>query len=432
MALVKLTKRFVESAATGEYWDTELRGFVFLVTPRGHRGFQVRYRLPHRKGTHTFGNYPSMTVEQARAVARAKLFAISQGSDPSAERHAARKAWTVQKLAEHYISVHLPQLRESSRVGYLGHLQAYILPSIGRRTVAEVTRTDVLQLFREVQRRARKMEGERVIRTGMTAANRVLATTSSMFSEAIAQGLRADNPCAQVKRNPENKRERFLGANETARLLAVCDHSPHLNAANLIRLLVLTGARRGETLRARWEEFDLDAALWIKPSHHTKQKRSHVLPLSPTAVAALKTMKEQTDDACPWLFPNGAKNQYVQDPKWGVALIFKAAGLDPGVTLHTLRHSFAARVVSAGHGLHAAGKLLGHTQAATTHRYAHLEQGTQRRALLDADASISTARDLIERERTRHLGAADVAAPQDGNRLTSGLASRTFTATNSE
>jgi integrase len=247
-------------------------------------------------------------------------------------------------------------------------------------------------MFRDVQRRARKMDGEQVIRSGMTTANRVLATTSSMFSEAIAQGLRTDNPCMSVKRNPENKRERYLDATETARLLVVCDQSQYINAANLIRLLVLTGARRGEALLARWEEFDLDAALWVKPSHHTKQKRTHMLPLSPAAVAALTHMKEQAEADCPWLFPSSNSSRSLQDPKRGVSLILMAAGLGRGVTLHTLRHSFAARVVSAGHGLHAAGKLLGHTQAATTHRYAHLEHDAQRRALVDVDAAIHAAR----------------------------------------
>jgi integrase len=394
MALVKLTKRFVESALPGEYRDTELRGFVLVVTARGHRGFQVRYRLPHRRGTHTYGSYPAMTVEQARTVAQAKLFAISQGIDPSAEKHAARMAWTVKQLADHYIEEHLPRLRESSRIGYCQHLRKYIIPAMGRQTVAEVTRADVLRMFRDVQRQARKLDGEQVVRTGATAANRVLATASSMFSEAIAQGLRTDNPCASVKRNPENRRERYLDATETARLLASCDKSAHINSAFLIRLLVFTGARRGETILARWADFDLKAAIWVKPSQHTKQNRTHIVPLSPASIAVLADMKGNAGD-CQYLFPGANPNSPMQDPKRGVALIFKAAGFGKDVTLHTLRHSFAARVVSAGHGLHAAGKLLGHTQSATTHRYAHLEFDAQRRALNDVDSAIATATFLL-------------------------------------
>lgn len=392
MALAKLTKRFVESAPPGEYRDTELQGFVLLVTPRRHRSFQVRYRLPHRKGTHTYGSYPAMSVEQARTVARAKLFAVSQGIDPGEEKQSARKAWTVKQLADHYVAEHLPRLRKASRTGYLHHLEAYIVPALGRQTVADVSRADVLRLFRDVERRARKVEGARVIRTGMTAANRVLATASSMFSEAIAQGTRMDNPCLSIKRNPEKKRERYLDADETARLLMTCDQSVHINAANLIRLLIFTGARRGETLRARWQEFDLGAALWAKPSHHTKQNRSHLLPLSEAAVTVLKQMKTTADERCPWLFPGRDHVRPLQDPKYGVSQILRAAEFGKDVTLHTLRHSFAARVVSAGHGLHVAGALLGHTQASTTHRYAHLEHGAQLKALRDVEAAICSAR----------------------------------------
>lgn len=390
MAKVKLTKRFTETAAAGEYWDTDLSGFVLLVTKRAHKSFQVRYRLPYRKGTHTFGSFPAMSVDQARDVARAKLFAISQGCDPSAEKQAARRAWTVKQLAEHFMAEHLPQLREASRVSYRHYLQRYVLPAIGQRVVAEVTRSDVLSMFRDAQRRAAKKLDGKVVRLGTTTANRVLAVTSSMFSEAIAQGLRTDNPCKLVKRHPENKRERYLDTVETARLLAVCDSSAHTNGANFVRILVLTGARRGEALVARWEEFDLEAGVWLKPSHHTKQKRNHLLPLSQAAVAALKDMKAAATG--PWLFPGNLKSQPAADLKKSVAHIFKAAGFGSDVTLHTLRHSFAARIVSAGHGLHAAGKLLGHTQAATTHRYAHLEHDAQRRALEDADSAVFKAR----------------------------------------
>jgi integrase len=389
MAKVKLTKRFVETAGPGEYWDTDLSGFVLLITPRGHRSFQVRYRLPHRKGTHTYGSYPALSVEQAREVARGKLFGISQGSDPSAEKLAARRAWTVKQLSEHFIVEHLPQLRAASQVTYKHYLKAYILPAVGRQLVAEVTRADILRMFRDTQKMARKVVDGKVTRPGTTTANRVLAVASSLFSEAIAQGLRTDNPCKLVKRHPENKRERYLDATETARLLAVCDKSPHLNGANFIRLLTLTGARRGETMQAKWDEFDLDAGIWLKPSHHTKQKRSHRLPLSPAAVAALRDIRAAS--ASPWLFPSEDPDKPVTDLKKSVAVIFKEAGLGKDVTLHTLRHSFAARVVSAGHGLHAAGTLLGHTQAATTHRYAHLEQDAQLRALRDVDSAIASA-----------------------------------------
>lgn len=390
MARVKLTKRFAESAGPGEYWDTELRGFVLLVTARCHRSFQVRYRLPHRKGTHTYGSYPALSVEQAREVARCKLFAISQGRDPSAEKLAARRAWTVKQLSEHFIAEHLPQLREASQVSYRHCIKTYILPSLGRQVVSEVSRADILRMFRDAQKKSSKLVDGEVTRSGATTANRVLAVTSCMFSEGVAQGLRIDNPCKLVKRHPENKRERYLDATETARLLAACDASRHLNGANLIRLLTLTGARRGETMKARWDEFDLDTGVWRKPSHHTKQKRNHRLPLSPAAVAVLRDMRAAA--VGPWLFPSSDPATPVADLKKSVARIFNDAELGKDVTLHTLRHSFAARVVSAGHGLHAAGTLLGHTQAATTHRYAHLEHDAQRRALSDVDTAIANAR----------------------------------------
>lgn len=109
----------------------------------------------------------------------------------------------------------------------------------------------------------------------------------SLMSEAVRLGLRTDNPCRAVRRNQESKRERYLSEHETARVLVACDASTYVSAANLIRLLVFTGARKGETLSSRWSEFDLGKCIWTKPSHHANQNRIHAVPLSQAAVSPM-------------------------------------------------------------------------------------------------------------------------------------------------
>jgi integrase len=401
MAQAKLTKRFIDAAGPGEYRDSELTGFVLLVTPAGHKSFQVRYRLNGRKGTHTFGRVGVLTAEQARLRAQELLFDVSQGRDPSAAALAARRAWTVKELITEYERTHLPGLREATRKQYASHLRRFILPELRKLKVTEVEPATMQRLFRKVEAQCRRVVKGKETRSGKTTANRVLATASSVFGEAICLGLRSDNPCKAVKRNQEMKRERHLSEEETNRLLAECDRSPYANAANLIRLLIHTGARRGETLQAKWSEFDLERAIWTKPSHHTKQNRTHAVPLSGPAVALLKQMQEANSVKSPWAFPGADPERHVADPKRAVATIFQGAGIGDGATLHTLRHSFAALLVSTGQSLHITGRLMGHTQAATTHRYAHLSHDPQREALANAGASLQRARDKVAADEAK-------------------------------
>jgi len=390
MAREKITNRVVQTATPGEHWDTDLIGFKLIVTRAGHKTFAIEGRLHGRKVKHSFARAGTITLDQARKRAKELLFEIVQGRDPAATAALARKAWTVKELIAEYKEAHFPNLRTSTRNSYDNYFARFIIPHLGKRKVAEVESVDALRLFRSVESECRKTETGVLVSTGKTTANRVIATASSLFGEAIRLGLRTDNPCKSVKRNPESRRERFLSETESARLLRVCDETPHIVTANLIRLLIFTGARKGESLAAKWSEFDLQAGVWTKPSHHTKQKRTHSVPISPAALALLREMwaEAEASGQVEWLFPGGIKGKGLVSPKRAVRTIFRRAGLGSDVCLHTLRHSFAARVVSAGHGLHATGRLLGHTQAATTHRYAHLEHDIQRRALKDVDAAI--------------------------------------------
>ncbi len=204
-----------------------------------------------------------------------------------------------------------------------------------------------------------------------------------MLALAIKWGFRADNPCRGIEKAPEHRRERFLSPAEIARLSEVLAAHPEKNSANAVRLLLLTGARRGEVLSAMWDQFDLQAAVWLKPHRSTKQKRNHRLPLSAPAVAFLTEMRVEADQEnvrrirdglkpILWLFPaaGGAEGHQTELKHFWAAVTAKA-GIE-GVRVHDLRHTYASILASSGLSLPVIGALLGHTQAATTHRYAHL------------------------------------------------------------
>ena len=161
---------------------------------------------------------------------------------------------------------------------------------------------------------------------------------------------------------------------EVERLVKVLVEWPDRESANAIMLALLTGARRNELLLATWDQFDLEAGVWVKPSAHTKQKRTHRVPLSPRALELLTSMRaEQPFEV--FVFPTRAKLG-IRTP-W--ERIRAAADLDD-VRFHDLRHSYASLLVNDGVELLTVGRLLGHTQMQTTARYSHLADETLREA----------------------------------------------------
>jgi integrase len=124
----------------------------------------------------------------------------------------------------------------------------------------------------------------------------------------------SENPCRNISKNPENRRTRYLTVEELARLCAVLDCWPDQISASAIRLLLLTGCRRGELLRATWSEFDLIAGNWLKPAAHCKNKHEHHVPLSAAAIAVLDTLPHHNSTNL--LFPNSRRKPWAEISCW--------------------------------------------------------------------------------------------------------------------
>jgi integrase len=157
--------------------------------------------------------------------------------------------------------------------------------------------------------------------------------------------------------------------------------------ADIIRLLLLTGCRRGEALSATWDQFNLATGVWSKPPSSTKQQRHHEVPLSAPARELLARRRKQADGS-PYVFPGPTGHRKVLKQHW--ARILKAAGIT-GLRIHDLRHSFASSLVGAGFSLPVIGALLGHSQPSTTARYAHLARDPLREAVERHGAIVASA-----------------------------------------
>ena len=320
---------------------------------------------------------------------------VDAGGDPMLDRHAMRGAPTVRDLFDRYAAEHLPTKRPRSAADDRSMWENVILPTLGRLRVADLTSTDVDRLHQDVTKSGRPIRANRTIEVLRKALN--LAIRWRWVERNVAIGTR---------RNQEDRRNRYLSEGEIARLSQAIGRHPNRQSANAIRLLMLTGARRSEVLSATWSQFDLETGVWTKPSSHTKQKREHRVPLSEPAVQLLAKMKEGVGSV--FLFPNPNGGHQVDIKRTWNALcreagLVEVAGTEVDrevdrvpvlrntVRIHDLRHTYASLLASGGASLPLIGALLGHTQPATTARYAHLLDDPLRRATEKVGALVDAA-----------------------------------------
>ena len=371
----KLTKSRVDGlVADGGteaiHWDASLPGFGVRVKPSGQKSFVIQYRNREtgRSRRRTIGQYgPLMTFNQAKEEARKMLSDAARGADPIEELRTKRSAPTLDDLANRYLRDHaIPKKRAGSVRNDRSMLDRHILPRLGRRKVFEIRMENIQSLHN-------------AMRSTPYQANRVLALLSKMFSLSVRWRLRPDNPTVGIEKYGEEKRHRWLSDAELVRLTSALDDHPNQIAADAIRLQLLTGARIGEILRAKWSEFDLERGIWIKPSHHTKQKRTEHLPLSRAAVALVSEMYNKRSASSVHLCPNRTGIAPIADLKRFWRSITEHANLND-YRIHDNRHTHASHLVSSGTSLPIVGRLLGHTNPSTTQRYAHLADDPLREA----------------------------------------------------
>ncbi len=351
------------------YWDATLPGFGVRVKPNGSKSYLVQYRVRNtgKSRRKTIGQHgPLMSFAVARSIATGLLSDVVRGADPVADAKEVRDAPTMRHLCQQYLELHaVPKKRTKSVANDRSMLDRLILPKFNTKKVSDVRHKDV-QVFHNS------------LRSTPYQANRALSLLSKMFELSLKWGMRSDNPVKGIEKFHEEKRHRWLSTDELARLSLALNGHPNRTAANAIRLQLLTGARIGEVLTARWQDFDLNRGVWIKPSHHTKQKRTEHLPLSKAAVALLNGISKP-DTESDLVFPGKSGDKPIVDLKkfWRSVL---AMACIKDYRIHDNRHTYASQLVSSGMSLAIVGRLLGHTNPMTTQRYAHLADDPLRAA----------------------------------------------------
>ncbi|MBF0311663.1 MAG: tyrosine-type recombinase/integrase, partial [Magnetococcales bacterium] len=343
-------------------FDSDLTGFGLKITPAGRKVYLLQYRINGAKKRVMIGVHGSpWTPEQARAEASKLLGMVAAGEDPALSKAEAKAVPTVSEVVERFHTEHvIPRNKARTIAEYRRLFDKIIIPSLGNQRINAVQRSHIVKLHHELQETPYQ-------------ANKVLALLSVMFNWLELVGLRADrsNPCLHVKKFREEKRERLLSDDELARLgqaLAEVEKgetvSPYVIAA--LRLLILTGARLNEILTLRWEEVDFQHGALRLADSKTGAK---AIPLNPPALELLARLPRQEGN--PFVICGRIEGQSMTNINKTWRVVKGNAGLET-LRIHDLRHAFASVGATMGLSLPVIGKLLGHTQSATTARYAHL------------------------------------------------------------
>jgi integrase len=322
-------------------FDTEVSGLAVRVYPSGRRVFVFDWRENHKQRRMTIGAFPAWTIGRARTVARRLRLKADTGETVAPER-----GGRVADLIEAWRGVVKLTRRPGTAAGYSHMIDNHIIPAFGKDEPKAISRN-----------RVEVWHGRMAEHTPINA-NRALGVLSSFMSWLEHDDRITGNPCRGIRRRPENQRHTFLDADEIAAAHMALGGDNNRNAALALRLALLTGCRIGETLSLEAGQIDATRRLWIKPAATTKQKRVHVVPLQPEALAIAKE-----------LLRVGPPDYEACRRAWRRAR--KIIGRDD-VRIHDLRHSRASSLARNGASLLQIGNLLGHTAPATTARYSHL------------------------------------------------------------
>lgn len=398
MADTKLTSTTAKSAAaTGQRYTIwgDPPGLGLAVSATGKKTFVLKFRIGTGRGAKqvlaSLGPYGVLTLTDAQQKAKDWLALARTGADPrAASRHAGAGRMTLNDALDVWERDGAPyhrrtgQKRKASSVtGDLARVAIHVRPTIGHVALEDLRKSHIEDMRDAIA----NGKTAREVKTGKHGLSRAVGGQGTAFATLrilksalnfmVDREMIADNPMRAIKIPPTNETERFPSGDELARLGKALDAAEaegvSAHAINMIRLLALTGARKGEIQALRWHEVDMERGFLLLRATKTGKA---AMPMGRAAMVVLESLPRTPS---PYVFPAASGDGHYQgvDPIW--RKIRKRAGLD-GLRLHDLRHGFVSMGAASGMGLPVVGKLIGHKSAAITRRYAHIADAPLRQA----------------------------------------------------
>ena len=394
--MARISKRIVDAAradAKSKFiWDSTLPGFGLLVLPSGKKSFVFQYRTAEgRTRRATVAKVGSVTPEQARALADGMSRLVKSGGDPLEDKRKAREALTVGQLLDAYLaSGRFAEKAPSTQLTDTGRIERHLRPLLGGRHVGKLQSEDIRRAFAAIRdgktaTRIKTPRGLARVAGGEGTARKAIRLLRAIFAWGIAEQIIDRNPATGVAVGSDGEREAVLDAPDYARLfttLATMETQRRLRSAvaDAIRIIALTGARKGEITGLRWQHVDLKRGLLTLPAtaHKTGRKTGKPRVISFTRSRTRNyraTARRRARQFC-FFALEGRRASFIPKPWLAVRA---EAGLPAGFGLHGLRHSLATLLAVGGAQAPEIMAALGHRQLSTVQGYIHFADKSPRR-----------------------------------------------------
>jgi len=345
-----------------EIFDTNKNsiGLGLRITPNGKKTFFYRYRFSGKTKRFTIGEFPAISLSDARKEVGNLKSDISRGIDPQLHKQKAKEApkkeTSFMDLCDRFKRHYTPSLRDSTRKEYERIIDSELMPAFKKVPAKELSRKEIIELLDTIA----------IDRGKTTLSNRVRATLSSIYSFGVDKGIVNANPVLTVKRKKnETKRKRFYDETEIKTLWNAIEKQPE-PMQYIYKFLFLCGQRSGETRRMKWDHIDFKNQTWTIPAEETKAKRENVVPLSDQALKILETLHPYTGKSdYVFLSPVG-KNTPIKQLQKATERIRKETKKEDKESeikdfrVHDIRRSVATHMAKNGTKREIIGKILNH------------------------------------------------------------------------
>ena len=356
--------------ATGkdeEYGDTGQQGLILRLTKSNSKIFRLKVWNKQKREMvqRVIGHYPKMAINAAREIVARDVLDIANGIDITERTRQIREEKTFEEVFRIWLDDFAKETRKKIWEEDERRYNLYIAEHLGSMRISAIT-PDILRTWR---RKLTERDTRRKGKLSKPTINRAFAIVRAVFN-CCAPHLQ--NPCSQVPKFQEKKRDTFLKSDELASFFKALDHPDTPDYMRDYLLLSLyTGARRSNVLAMRWEHIDLNMKIWLLPGDEMKNTEPMVVPLLDQARVILEERKKTTSSAFVFPSPKSATGHLVEPKKAWKGLLARA-GLPPTYWLHDLRRTMGSWQAITGTSTKIIGASLGHKSEAATAHYAHL------------------------------------------------------------
>ena len=302
MPLSDIKLRNLKSAEK-PYKVSDFEGLFVLVKTSGSKSWRFKYRLEGKEKLLVIGDYPAVTLAQARKSRDAAKGLLAQGIDPNESKQEEKRArlesngQTFAKIGEAFLDKQRKEGKSKATLDKTEYHLKLANRDFGRRPITEITAPMILKTLRKVEAKGT-----------YETAHRLRARIGSVFRYAVASGLAETDPTYALRdaliRPTRKHRAAITDPKALGQLMREIDVFEGQTTTRIgLQLLAILAQRPGEIRHAKWEEFDMEAGVWSIPAARMKMRRDHLVPLPRPALALLEELREITGEGA-YLFPS--------------------------------------------------------------------------------------------------------------------------------